>query len=479
MCRQPIDRRIIIYLSYQTPAGAKVSDKKSRMRRCAVRFACPITPPAARMRIFVYEFVTAAAGRPRSTILPPTAWPRKAGPCATPWRPIWRPPARSFCSDRPAIGRPSGRHSSRLPAGRCHADHRPRIRRDPGHPASLGRGGRGPRARLRLGNDRTGRRQTADGRTSRPSRTEGAARSVFGCRPAAAARFCLSGRSQAGRRSRFARDPLDRRPARFGRLPRRAETAGVWSSFAPAWPPASRCCAARTRWRRLPACRQLLAGAGRSPRITICLSRRTIALAARARSTAHVDWASQVVATLGAGTPDGPLGWLGIDLVLGGDPAGADDLVIEINPRLTTSYLGLRRLAHDNLAAALLAVARGEPARLSFRSEPLQFAPDGCDHRTIGVRHDAAAGVRHRWRKPQGGRRSRVLHQPALSTLAAADRIGRRARCTGCHGPGGRPLGGDHDGRAGRLFCHQGRRGRGDRRGTGPGGRRARRCRSI
>ena len=77
------------------------------------------------------------------------------------------------------------------------------------------------------------------------------------------------------------------------------------------------------------------------------------------------------------GAPGGPLGWLGIDLVLGSDPAGADDVVIEINPRLTTSYLGLRRLARGNLAAALLAVARGEPAGLSFRAEPLQFAPDG------------------------------------------------------------------------------------------------------
>jgi predicted ATP-grasp superfamily ATP-dependent carboligase len=86
----------------------------------------------------------------------------------------------------------------------------------------------------------------------------------------------------------------------------------------------------------------------------------------------------EVARALFRGTPDGPLGWLGIDLVLGSDPGGADDVVIEINPRLTTSYLGLRRLARDNLAAALLAVARGEPAQLSFRAEPLQFAPDGC-----------------------------------------------------------------------------------------------------
>ena len=34
------------------------------------------------------------------------------------------------------------------------------------------------------------------------------------------------------------------------------------------------------------------------------------------------------------------------------------DRVIEINPRLTTSYVGLRALARFNLAEALLAVIR-------------------------------------------------------------------------------------------------------------------------
>jgi hypothetical protein len=136
----------------------------------------------------------------------------------------------------------------------------------------------------------------------------------------------------------------------------------------------------------LPACRQLLAGladlqapfAYRGGQLPL-----PPPLDARARRLGQ-----QVAATLGAGTPHGPLGWLGVDLVLGVDPTGADDTaiddtviddtVIEINPRLTTSYLGLRRLARDNLAAALLAIARGQPARLSFRAEPLQFAADGC-----------------------------------------------------------------------------------------------------
>jgi hypothetical protein len=57
-------------------------------------------------------------------------------------------------------------------------------------------------------------------------------------------------------------------------------------------------------------------------------------------------------------------GYVGVDLVLGPRPAG--DVVIEINPRLTTSYIGLRALARTNLMAALLRVVRGESPRLSW-----------------------------------------------------------------------------------------------------------------
>ena len=44
-------------------------------------------------------------------------------------------------------------------------------------------------------------------------------------------------------------------------------------------------------------------------------------------------------------------GYVGIDLVLGRDPNGSEDFVIEVNPRLTTSYVGLRAAAQSNLAA--------------------------------------------------------------------------------------------------------------------------------
>src|SRR5262249_10569935 len=50
----------------------------------------------------------------------------------------------------------------------------------------------------------------------------------------------------------------------------------------------------------------------------------------------------------------GLAGCVGVDLVLGDRADGSADWVIEINPRLTTSYLGLRELAEQNLAEMML-----------------------------------------------------------------------------------------------------------------------------
>jgi predicted ATP-grasp superfamily ATP-dependent carboligase len=59
------------------------------------------------------------------------------------------------------------------------------------------------------------------------------------------------------------------------------------------------------------------------------------------------------------GALPGAFGYLGVDLVLGESADGADDFVIEINPRLTTSYIGLRAAVEENLAAAMLDIAEG------------------------------------------------------------------------------------------------------------------------
>lgn len=118
----------------------------------------------------------------------------------------------------------------------------------------------------------------------------------------------------------------------------------------------------------LPPCRQHLSDDGRfaylggSLPLPEPLARRAVELATRA------------VVTL-----PNPIGYLGVDLVLGEEPSGAGDAVIEINPRLTTSYAGLRAAAAEgvNLASALLAVCKGGSPRLSFRPVWLQFGPTG------------------------------------------------------------------------------------------------------
>jgi tyramine---L-glutamate ligase len=70
-------------------------------------------------------------------------------------------------------------------------------------------------------------------------------------------------------------------------------------------------------------------------------------------------------------------GYVGVDLVLGRDPRGSEDFVIEVNPRLTTSYVGLRVATETNLAEAMWRVAQGESIQLEFSSRPLEFDCDG------------------------------------------------------------------------------------------------------
>lgn len=70
-------------------------------------------------------------------------------------------------------------------------------------------------------------------------------------------------------------------------------------------------------------------------------------------------------------------GYVGIDLILGEDPDGADDVVIEVNPRLTTSYVGLRANCRGNLAAFMACVSQGQPCDASFDDRHIVFDADG------------------------------------------------------------------------------------------------------
>jgi hypothetical protein len=119
----------------------------------------------------------------------------------------------------------------------------------------------------------------------------------------------------------------------------------------------------------LPACRQRLSDDGTLRYLGGSLP-LSVDLDCRARRLAL-----RAVATLGD-----VCGYVGVDLVLGDDPDGAGDVVIEINPRLTTSYVGLRAATEQNLAVAMLAAIDGRPPALSFAGRAVQFDADGTIH---------------------------------------------------------------------------------------------------
>lgn len=75
------------------------------------------------------------------------------------------------------------------------------------------------------------------------------------------------------------------------------------------------------------------------------------------------------------GCIDGLNGWIGIDLILPEDDS-EKAVVVDINPRLTTAYLGYRELMKCNLAARMLFQdATGvEPVE---HGRTVQFTPDG------------------------------------------------------------------------------------------------------
>ena len=110
-----------------------------------------------------------------------------------------------------------------------------------------------------------------------------------------------------------------------------------------------------------------------------------------------LDRRARRLALAAVGTLPGPLGYIGVDLVLGEQADGSGDCVIEINPRLTTSYVGLRQIGRENLAAAMLAIATGRPATLSFHAGPVEFDADGTI-RSSASRGNQASAELARWK---------------------------------------------------------------------------------
>jgi predicted ATP-grasp superfamily ATP-dependent carboligase len=75
-----------------------------------------------------------------------------------------------------------------------------------------------------------------------------------------------------------------------------------------------------------------------------------------------------------AAMPPTVRGFVGLDLLLGSRPS--EDYVIEINPRLTTSYVGLRHMIRGNLVARLFDLETG-PVSCSTPVESVRWKPDG------------------------------------------------------------------------------------------------------
>ena len=71
-------------------------------------------------------------------------------------------------------------------------------------------------------------------------------------------------------------------------------------------------------------------------------------------------------------------GYTGVDMVLGDDPDGGQDVAIELNPRVTTSYIGLRHALDVNLANLWLALATRSTRHDSFNvRQSIEFTCDG------------------------------------------------------------------------------------------------------
>ncbi len=117
----------------------------------------------------------------------------------------------------------------------------------------------------------------------------------------------------------------------------------------------------------LPPCRQILEGKGSFE----YLGGETPLDAGGSRRAERLS--RKVAASLGRFS-----GWMGLDMVLGSDPDGADDRVIEINPRLTTSFVGLNRLALEPLGPAAVRHALGyEGNRPEFGTSLVRFSAMG------------------------------------------------------------------------------------------------------
>ena len=80
-------------------------------------------------------------------------------------------------------------------------------------------------------------------------------------------------------------------------------------------------------------------------------------------------------------TIDGLTGYVGFDILL---PKDAEPLVVEINSRLTTGYLGYRELADENLVERLL-FSTPSVSSIYWNRGSVEFTADGSIHPSTTV----------------------------------------------------------------------------------------------
>ncbi len=76
--------------------------------------------------------------------------------------------------------------------------------------------------------------------------------------------------------------------------------------------------------------------------------------------------------------PGKPCGWIGIDFIVSKNLPGEPELIaIEINPRLTTSYLGVRAIVDENIPQLMESIVDGVSAKYTLKKSTVHFTTFG------------------------------------------------------------------------------------------------------
>jgi predicted ATP-grasp superfamily ATP-dependent carboligase len=88
------------------------------------------------------------------------------------------------------------------------------------------------------------------------------------------------------------------------------------------------------------------------------------------------DWNTRAreLATRAVRALGGTCGYTGVDLILSEE----GDYVVDVNPRLTTSYVALRSAYRENLASAIIEIGLGGDSELSRTENEIEFDANGC-----------------------------------------------------------------------------------------------------